>query len=105
MKIFISIPITGREDTLKERYENALEWISEHFEDAETVAQSNLEMLIESKKSVPDDEFPYYMGKDIQAVLEADAILMCDGWEHSIGCLLEHRAAELFRIKIIEENK
>ena len=41
------------------------------------------------------------MGKDIQKVLECDAILMCEGWENSKGCQLEHKAAELFNVKII----
>ena len=44
--------------------------------------------------------FVFY-GEDIAKVLESDAILMCDGWEHSKGCQLEHRAAELFDIEII----
>ena len=41
------------------------------------------------------------MGEGIAKVLECDSILMCDGWEYSKGCQLEHRAAELFDIEII----
>ena len=65
------------------------------------VAQSNINQLIATKKSVPEPEYPHYMGLDIQYVLTSDAILMNPGWENSKGCQLEHKAAELFGIQIL----
>lgn len=104
MKLFLSIPISGKEDTLLERYNNALELIFKHFPEYEVICQSNLEELARDKKSVPESEFPYYMGKDIQSVLESDLLFLGSGWEMSKGCLLEFRAAELFGKKIISQN-
>lgn len=104
MKIFVSLPITGREDSLQERFESAMDFIKEHYPDAEIEYQSNLKVLSSEQRSCSEEEFPYYMGKDIQSVLECDAILMCEGFQHSIGCLLEYRAAELFKKQIIIEN-
>ena len=82
---------------------DAVEWLFANYKDESiaTVAQSNIQQMIDDMSSVPQDEYPKYMGEDIKKVLECDAILMCDGWEHSKGCQLEHRAAELFDIEII----
>ena len=39
------------------------------------------------------------MGKDIEAVILCDAILMCPGWdwEKSRGCLVEKYTAEIYK--------
>ena len=111
-KIFVSLPFTGKEDTIGERYEKACEeldlyWAGEMTQKygiLQIVSQSNIKDLIKTKKSVPDTEYPYYMGKDIELVLKCDGILMCSGWENSKGCQLEYRAAELFDKKIIYED-
>ena len=102
-KVFISLPVSGQESTLGERYADAVEWLFANYKDESiaTVAQSNIQQMIDDMESVPQDEYPKYMGEDIEKILECDAILMCDGWEYSKGCQLEHRAAELFDIEII----
>lgn len=105
-KIFISLPFTGVEDTLGERFDDAVNYLNNYQKEHEDLevkmyAQKNIAELIEYKKSVDDSLYPYYMGKDIQSVLECDAILMCEGWENSKGCQLEHKAAELFGVEII----
>ena len=102
-KVFISLPVSGQERTLGESYTEADEWSFANYKDESivTVAQSNIQQMIDDMASVPQDEYPKYMGEDIAKVLECDAILMCDGWENSKGCQLEHKAAELFDIEII----
>ena len=98
--IFVSLPFTGAEDTLGERYKEALVYVAENIKPGcdyvHIVAQSNIDDLIVNKKSVPDADYPYFMGKDIEAVLKSDAILMCPGWENSKGCNIEHEAAKQF---------
>lgn len=98
--IFVSLPFSGAEDTLGERYKKALIYISENikpkYDYVHIVTQSNIDDLIVNKKSVADSEYPYFMGKDIEAVLKADAILMCTGWEKSKGCNIEYMAASQF---------
>lgn len=105
IRVFISLPFTGVEDTIGERLEEGKKYLWAFAEkngvEAEAVTQSNIDELIEKKASVDDKDYPFFMGKDIQAVLECDAILMCKGWENSKGCKLERFAAETFGIKII----
>lgn len=39
------------------------------------------------------EHWSVHMKKDIQLLLECDAIYMCEGWEWSKGCKLEHDIA------------
>lgn len=102
--VFISLPFTNVEDTIRERYREALDYVSQNikpkYDFVHIVSQSNIDDLIVNKKSVDDSDYPYYMGKDIEAVLKADAILMCSGWENSKGCNIEHEAAKQFEKEI-----
>ena len=102
-KVFISLPVSGQESTLGERYADAVEWLFANYKDESiaTVAQSNIQQMIDDMASVPQEEYPKYMGEDIKKVLECDAILMCDGWEYSKGCQVEHKAAVTFGKEII----
>lgn len=107
--IFISLPFTGFEDTLGERFQNAVKFLDKYQDEHPDIkvlpyAQSNINDLIEDKHSVPDELYPYYMGKDIQKVMECDAILMCKNWKVSKGCNLEHTAAEIYKKTIIFED-
>lgn len=42
-----------------------------------------------------------HMGKDIQALLECDVVLMMPGWEQSQGCQCEKATAEIYGKEII----
>lgn len=49
---------------------------------------------------------PYscYMGKDIMALLECDAVYFIRGWEKSRGCLLEYSAAKIYGKEMMFEK-
>ena len=51
----------------------------------------------------PDKQYSYYMGKDIEALLECDAIYLCEGWQNSKGCMAEFAVAKIYNKKIIIE--
>lgn len=88
MKIYLSIPISGKENEAREKAD-----------------------LIKSKLSkdghTPVSPFDIYSGKnpqyadhicyDLRAMLDCDAILFCEGWEESCGCTIEHTAAMCFK--------
>lgn len=50
----------------------------------------------------PDSDKPYsyFMGKDIEALLECDIVYFCEGWQNSDGCMLEFAAAKIYKKEI-----
>lgn len=44
------------------------------------------------------------MGKDIAALLECSAILLCKGWEKSKGCRLEKATADIYDLEVLFEE-
>ena len=51
----------------------------------------------------PDKPYSYYMGKDIEALLECDAIYLCEGWQNSKGCIAEFEVARIYGKEIMFE--
>ena len=47
-----------------------------------------------------DKPYSYYMGKDIEALLECDIVCFCEGWQNSDGCMLEFAAAKIYKKEI-----
>lgn len=50
-----------------------------------------------------DKSYSYYMGKDIEALLECDAIYLCEGWQNSKGCMAEFEVARIYGKEIMFE--
>lgn len=92
MKIYISVPITGRlrEDVEKD-IEKAQDKLFGKFDDVISP------FYIAPKENMP---YSYYMGKDIEALLGCDAIYMCKGWQSSKGCMAEFEMARIYGIQI-----
>lgn len=88
MKIYISIPITGHDiEKVKARADMIKQLISSEWNDVITPFDVCPEK---------DKPYSYYMGRDIEALLECDAIYMASGWKKSKGCTLEYNAASLY---------
>lgn len=89
MKVYISIPITGRNmEDVKAEASKA----KSLFEDAIT----KFEVCSEENKS-----YSYYMGRDIEELLECDAIYLCKGWQNSKGCQAEYQIAKIYDKQIL----
>lgn len=92
-KLYISLPITGLPiDEVKkqaELYKNL--WCKKY----EVITPFDIN---------PDQDktYSYYMGKDIEALLECDLIYMSPGWVHSKGCNAEYQIAKIYGIKILD---
>lgn len=85
MKVYISIPISGHDyDTQKAEADRMKETLIECGYEAITPFD------VAPEKDKP---YSYYMGRDIEALLECDAVYFCQGHEHSKGCRLEYAAA------------
>ena len=52
----------------------------------------------------PDKPYSYYMGKDIEALLECDVIYLCKGWQNSKGCMAEFEVARIYGKEIMFEQ-
>ena len=93
-RIYISIPISGHDlEKVKERARKAKERVSHRYD-----AITPFDVCSE-----PDKPYSYYMGKDIEALLECDAIYLCKGWQNSKGCMAECEVAKIYNKKIIIE--
>lgn len=92
MKIYISLPISGHDiKQCKDRANYLAEMIRKYGNEAVTPFDI-----------VPDSTKPYSycMGRDIEGLLECDAILLCSGWSDSKGCQLEWRCAQIYNKEI-----
>lgn len=95
MKIYVSIPITGHDiEQVKARAAIIKQFLSSEWNEVITP----FDVCPET-----DKPYSYYMGRDIEALLECDAIFMADGWKSSKGCHLEYNAAVIYRKHIFTE--
>ena len=104
-RIYISIPISGYD-------------LEEDKEKARYISERLLWDVFELKKGChrpdvitpfdvcpePDKPYSYYMGKDIEALLECDAIFLCEGWQNSKGCMAEFEVARIYNKQILFEK-
>lgn len=98
MKLYISIPISGRPlHEAKAHAERIKAKLSEYGHECITPFDVCPE---------PDKSYGYYMGRDIEALLadDIDGIILGIGFADSKGCQLEHAAAEIYGKHIIHES-
>ena len=51
------------------------------------------------------DSYARKMGNDIEALLECDAIYLCEGWQNSKGCMAEFEVARIYGKEIMFEKQ
>ena len=95
MKIYISIPISGRPPEVAKAQ---AERLKRFIESKGHKAITPFEVCPE-----PDMPYSFYMGRDIEALLDCDAICHCMNYRHSLGCQLEKEAARIYKKRIIYE--
>ena len=97
MKVYISLPITGRDiHEVRCRIDRTKALLQQHGH----IPVSPLDLEVN-----PDLTQPYatLLGRDISALLECEAVLFLDGYTASRGCLLEMEAAQIYGKKIYFE--
>ena len=106
MKVYISLPISGHPIEERVAYanmvrNNLIEVISQTcgFLGRNLRVVTPFDICPES-----DKPYSYYMGKDIEALLECDAIYMCEGWQNSKGCMAEFEVARIYNKQILFEK-
>ena len=101
-KIYVSLPISGYD--IEERKAYAAQRKKDLLSLFRDVFTDNIVVEVVTPFEVctdPDKSYSYYMGRDIEALLDCDAILMCQGWEKSKGCQLERYTADLYGKEIV----
>lgn len=89
-KIYISLPMSGQEDTILERYTKAEFELKNKFgDDIEIKGPYNVIDFKEPDKFEYDRDWCYYMAKDVEDLLRSDAIYLTKGWSKSKGCRVE----------------
>ena len=99
-KVYISIPITGYDLEERKSVANELKelFASEHYDVVTPFDVCNEK----------DKPYSYYMGKDIETLLECSHIYFVDGWEKSKGCRAEKAISDIYgisRIYVYEDTK
>lgn len=108
MKVYISLPISGQ--PIKERMAYAEQvkkelectyrrtWGYSKFGD-----KLNIITPFDVNENEDKDSYARKMGNDIEALLECDAIYLCEGWQNSKGCMAEFEMARIYGKEIILE--
>lgn len=97
-RIYVSLPISGYDLEDRKQYARLVEM---HL-----VEEMPKPLQVITPFTVcPDSDKPYsyFMGKDIEALLECDVIYMCKGWQNSKGCMAEFEVARIYGKEIIME--
>ena len=97
-RIYVSLPISGYD--LDERKLYAI-WVKNLIKDKYPKATEVITPFNVCPEA--DKSYSYYMGKDIEALLECDTVYFCEGWQNSRGCMAEFEVAKIYGKEIIFE--
>lgn len=96
MKVYISLPISGKEKTAREK----ADIIRAALSCAGHTPVNPFDIYAGDKPSYAD-----YLCSDLRALADCDAIFLCEGWQFSRGCRIERMFAEEFSKQIMYENQ
>lgn len=103
-RIYLSLPIkdTGFTTLQRMEYANEVKRLIELRYDARN---ENVIVItpFDVNENEDKDTYARKMGNDIEALLECDAIYLCEGWQNSDGCMLEFAAAKIYHKEIMME--
>ena len=96
MTIYISLPITGQEQEAREKADLTKAMLSRAGHKVITPFE-----VYAGKNPVYKDQIAF----DIRALLDCDAIYLCDGCQFSQSCQLEAEAARIYKLQIMHERQ
>lgn len=101
--VYISLPMTGKEDTIWERYNDNLKYLHSlpGYENCKIISPYSIDDFNpENDKISENKSWGFYMGKNIQNLADRGCtdILMGEGWNQSKGCRVEHETAKILGI-------
>ena len=104
-RIYLSLPIKDTGYTTKERMKYADE-VRRLLELRYGVRNENVIVItpFDVNENEDKDSYARKMGNDIEALLECDAIFLCEGWQNSKGCMAEFEMARIYGKEIMFEK-
>ena len=104
-RIYLSLPIKDTGYTTKERMKYADE-VRRLLELRYGVRNENVIVItpFDVNENEDKDSYARKMGNDIEALLECDAIYLCEGWQNSKGCMAEFEVARIYGKEIMFEK-
>lgn len=95
-KVYISLPISGREKEAREKADLVKTALSKRGYEV-----INPFEICHGK----DASYGRMMGNDVTAIIDhADAVYFCVGWQHSKGCRVERTVAEVYKKRVMFES-
>ena len=91
--IYISLPISGHEDTYEQRLYEAVEYVKEKYPDDYIITPKDIAERLEDYQ-IMKPKYKDYLLADMEAIAHCDAIFMCRDWHLSKGCSAERAFAE-----------
>ena len=98
--IYISLPITGHEDTYEQRLYEAVEYVKETYQNVYIITPKDIAERLEDYQSMKP-KYKDYLLADMEAIAHCDAIFMCKGWYDSKGCFAEWAFADAIGLAIL----
>jgi hypothetical protein len=96
MKIFISIPMNGRPD---EEVLSEMKTIIQDYEDIYGGETELIETLLPMDNTPVNNERIYMLGRSIQLMALADAVIFAPNWKKARGCRVEELVAKSYGIR------
>lgn len=91
MKLYISLPITGKERTIKYRLNRMMAYAKSHWPEAEIVLPVDIEYFDENgvHQCESRGDWETYMTMDFENLIRCDMCLFDNYWWNSKGCRIE----------------
>lgn len=110
-KIYISLPITGHEDTYEERLKGLVE-VAEGFarykmlncdglDEYDIITPKDVAYGVEDR--IKNPKYTDYILACLSAIVDCDIVILGDGWLRSKGCRIEMHFATNLGIYVTEE--
>lgn len=100
--VYISLPITGQEDTYEQRLDAAVKYVKEkHPEYEKIITPKDVAKNIEKEFFPLQLKYKDYLLCDLVNIYGCDAIFMCRLWSQSRGCQAEYAFAQAIGIEIL----
>lgn len=95
-KVMLIQPMLGRnEDEIKREREMITEAIKSN-------GQEVINTLFTEEAPKDSKQALWYLGKSIQAMAEADTVLLLPNWREARGCKIEYECAKAYGIETVE---